>query len=201
MYGRLPVAASATASTQAPPSTTSAPPAAASWASRRRTVTGATARYTSASAGAGISPAHIFAMNARPSAAPAPTSGQVRPDLAADTVPQAATVMSRVSTMSGWLLRATATDTGVSAMASAAISPAARPNTSWTVRYSTATVATPASASGSNSAQVPKPNVRASSACAQNASGGLSTVMHEWVSSEPKKNAFQLCVALYTEAA
>ena len=45
-----------------------------------------------------------------------------------------------------------------------------------------------------------KPKIRPDSACSHNAAGGLSTVMKLPGSIEPKKNAFQLTVALFTAA-
>ena len=49
--------------------------------------------------------------------------------------------------------------------------------------------------------QLEKPNTRPERAITQSEAGGLSTVMKDEESSEPKKNAFQLCVAACTAAA
>ena len=49
--------------------------------------------------------------------------------------------------------------------------------------------------------QLEKPKTRPESAITQSEAGGLSTVMKHEESSEPKKNAFQLCVAACTAAA
>ncbi len=48
--------------------------------------------------------------------------------------------------------------------------------------------------------QLENPNTRPDSACSHSAAGGLSTVMKLPGSIEPKKNAFQLVVALFTAA-
>ena len=49
--------------------------------------------------------------------------------------------------------------------------------------------------------QLEKPKRRPERAMSHNAAGGLSTVMNEPGSSDPKKKAFQLTVALLTAAA
>ena len=49
--------------------------------------------------------------------------------------------------------------------------------------------------------QLENPKTRPESSMTQRAAGGLSTVMKEPGSSEPKKNAFQLSVPLFTAAA
>ena len=49
--------------------------------------------------------------------------------------------------------------------------------------------------------QLEKPKIRPESSMTHRAAGGLSTVMKEPGSSEPKKNAFQLSVPLFTAAA
>jgi hypothetical protein len=70
------------------------------------------------------------------------------------------------------------------------------------VRWCTiATVATPARASGTSRLHDEYPKSRTEMACTQNAAGGLSTVMNEPGSSDPKKNAFQLTLPLLTAAA
>ncbi len=63
------------------------------------------------------------------------------------------------------------------------------------------TEATPANACGSRMLQLEKPNSRADNAMTQMATGGLSMVMNDPGSSDPKKKAFQLTVALLTAAA
>ena len=93
------------------------------------------------------------------------------------------------------------TATGVSASASDANTAAGSPNQRRTRWYSTITVASPARASGSNMLQLEKPKIRPESSITHRAAGGLSTVMKEPGSSEPKKNAFQLSVPLFTAAA
>ena len=63
------------------------------------------------------------------------------------------------------------------------------------------TVARPARASGSSMDQLEKPKIRPESSITHREAGGLSTVMKEPGSSEPKKKAFQLSVPLFTAAA
>ena len=70
-----------------------------------------------------------------------------------------------------------------------------------TRRCRISTDATPASASGRSMLNELKPKIRPDSAWSHNAAGGLSTVMKLPGSIEPKKNAFQLTVALFTAAA
>ncbi|GAA3115811.1 hypothetical protein GCM10020001_039170 [Nonomuraea salmonea] len=93
-----------------------------------------------------------------------------------------------------------ATVIGVSASAPAAISAAGSPAARRTVACSTATAATPASTCGNIRLHVPNPRTRANRPIAHSAIGGLSTVMNDSESSEPKKNAFQLSVPLITAA-
>ena len=49
--------------------------------------------------------------------------------------------------------------------------------------------------------QLEKPKILPESSITHSAAGGLSTVMNDPGSSEPKKNAFQLSVPLFTAAA
>ncbi len=63
------------------------------------------------------------------------------------------------------------------------------------------TVATPARASGSSMLQLENPKIRPDSSMTQSAAGGLSTVMKDPGSNDPKKKAFQLSVPLLTAAA
>ena len=49
--------------------------------------------------------------------------------------------------------------------------------------------------------QLENPNIRPQRAITHSDAGGLSTVMKDEESSEPKKNAFQLCVPACTAAA
>ncbi|CAM5237839.1 hypothetical protein STENM36S_06529 [Streptomyces tendae] len=81
--------------------------------------------------------------------------------------------------------------TGVSASTEPAISPAAGPDRRRTAAYTTATVPTPISTSGTRTDQGERPKIRTASAIGHSAAGGLSTVMALPASSEPKKNAFQ----------
>ncbi len=81
--------------------------------------------------------------------------------------------------------------TGVSASTAPAISPAAGLNRRRTAAYTTATVATPISTSGTRIDHELSPKIRTASAIGHSAAGGLSTVMAFAASSDPKKNAFQ----------
>ena len=60
---------------------------------------------------------------------------------------------------------------------------------------------TPAAASGSSMLQELKPKRRAERSITHRAAGGLSTVMNEPGSMDPKKNAFQLLDPARTAAA
>ena len=84
------------------------------------------------------------------------------------------------------------TATGVSAITTAAISPATGPNDRRTAWKSTITVATPASACGARMLSGLRPNSRTESPMSIVESGGLSTVMKLPASNDPKNQAFQL---------
>ena len=127
-------------------------------------------------------------------------SQRSRPDSSARWHAQAARTSSSTSSVSGLLSRLIATVIGVSARTRAATSPATGPNARRTVAYSTPTAATPMMTSGSSRLHVENPNSRADSSCTHSAIGGLSTVMNDAESSEPKKNAFQLVAPLLTAA-
>ena len=90
------------------------------------------------------------------------------------------------------LWRAIATVIGVSANASPATAPANRPNIRRVMSYTSPTAATPISASGTRMLSELKPNTRTDSACTQNASGGLSTVISPVLSSEANRKSCQL---------
>ena len=202
--------------------TASTPLAASSRPIRARSRPFAAARYTTATAGSGMKPSSILVLNARPNATalsisqasgcPLPSrsgSRSGRPARNDSSTPQAPRASSRVSIVSGLSSRSIATTTGVRVRASAAIRPAAyaprSPVSPATLRrtaaYTTATAATPSAACGSSRLQLLNPKIRAEIPIAQNANGGLSTVMNDAESNEPKKNAFQLSVPLSTAAA
>jgi hypothetical protein len=89
---------------------------------------------------------------------------------------------------------------GVSASAAPAINPAAGVKRRRTAAYTTPTVATPISTSGSRICQEPSPKIRTDRAIGHRAAGGLSTVMEFPASDEPKKKAFQLSLPAWTAA-
>lgn len=98
--------------------------------------------------------------------------------------------------MSGLLSRLIATVIGVSARTSAASAAAACPNTRFTEACRIQMVPRAAATSGSIICQVPKPKMRHDSPMTISANGGLSTVRKLPASSDPKNQAFQLCVPL-----
>ncbi len=93
---------------------------------------------------------------------------------------------------SGLLNRNISAATGVSASTTPEISPAPAPNRRRTAAYTTATVPTPMSTSGTRIAHEFRPKIRTESSIGHRKAEGLSTVIALPASSEPKKNAFQL---------
>ena len=91
--------------------------------------------------------------------------------------------------------------TGVRASTSPDRSAAGLPNQRRTAAYRSATEATPSSACGTSMLKLENPNSRPESSITQSDAGGLSTVMKFDGSSEPNRNAFQLCVPALTAAA
>ena len=91
--------------------------------------------------------------------------------------------------------------TGVSASTAPAIRPAAGPLVRRTVAYSSATAATPISASGSSIVNALNPNSLPNKPITHSAAGGLSTVIALPASSEPNSHAFQSCVPACAAAA
>ena len=91
--------------------------------------------------------------------------------------------------------------TGVSASTAPAINPAPGPLLRLTVKYSTATAATPIKACGSNMVNALNPNSLPDNAITHMAAGGLSTVMAFPASSEPNSQAFQSWVPACAAAA
>ena len=123
------------------------------------------------------------------------------PVSSADHSAQAAMTKKRVMTASGSLLRKIAVTMGVKPRAPAASTAARSPvhrRTRWNV---TSTATTPARAMGASMVTLEKPKIRPEISMTHREAGGLSTVMNEDGSSEPKKKAFQLSVPLFTAAA
>ena len=81
-----------------------------------------------------------------------------------------------------------------------AISAAAGPNHLRTITYVRATVATPSSAWGTWMLHVFTPKIRAEMSITHRKAGDLSTVMKLDASSDPNRNAFQLCEPAWTAA-
>src|SRR6185369_10052095 len=104
-----------------------------------------------------------------------------------------ASAMSSTSRASGLLNRNMSAATGVTAMASPAMNPAAAESLRRTAVYTTPTVATPISAWGTRMLQELSPNTRTERPMIQSDAGGLSTVIELAASNEPKNHAFQLC--------
>ncbi len=102
---------------------------------------------------------------------------------------------------SGLLKRNINAATGVSASRAPPRRPAAWPDQRRTVRYVSATVPMPHSASGSSMEKDENPKMRADSTMSHMAAGGLSTVIALAESSEPNSQAFQDSVPDLTAAA
>jgi hypothetical protein len=157
------------------------PPASASARCRRSPTS-----PSSPIAGTAISPWNSFALNARPSTAPAAIAGQTARRCAARTTSQAASTSRSIITESIVSLRAVSTAAGSTASAAAAASPAERPNSRRTRSYSSGTAAMPASASGSRVATGPKPSSRMLATWSHRSSGGLSIAVCPPGSKAPK---------------
>ncbi len=134
-------------------------------------------------------PSSILARKARPTATPARTSQRRDAVVVARTVAYAPAVMSRTMTASGLSKRNIITATGVRAIAVPATSPAVRPASRVTAAYTSATDATPMSASGTRIDALENPKSRADRPITHCDTGGLSTVMKFEGSSEPKSSA------------
>ncbi len=201
MYGRLSAGHSATASSHQPADTTIATPAASSCRMRRQSVVGAAHRYAAARPGTTRKACSIFVRNPKPRNTPASSSQRVDAFSTACVVAHAAATISSTSSASGLLNLNISTATGVSARTAPASSPAAGPATRRTVAQSRATAATAMSACGTSMLHDEKPKIRPDRAITHSEAGGLSTVIALAESSEPKKNAVQLCVPAWTAAA
>ena len=201
MYGRLLAGTRSTTIIHQKLETASTTPATARCHTRRHQPPAAKHRYTTNSAGSSRYACSIFVLKPQPRKNADAASQPSRPDATARWHAHAARTSSRTSSVSGLLSRSIATVIGVRVITSAASRAAHGPNTRRTVACSTPTAATPISTDGSSRLHVPKPKRRAKISCTHSAIGGLSTVMYEAESSEPKKNAFQLDAPLRTAAA
>ena len=200
MYGRLPAGIRSTTTIHQKLDTARTAPAASRCHTRRSTPPGANARYASASAGSSRYAWSILVLKPHPRKNAEASSQRSRPDSSARWHAQAAGTSRSTSSVSGLLSRLIATVIGVSVITSAATRPATGPKTRRTMAYRTPAAATPMTTSGSRRLHVENPNTRADSSMTHSAIGGLSTVMNDAESSEPKKNAFQLWVPLLTAA-
>ncbi len=120
-----------------------------------------------------------------PRKTPASANQRIDPCSSERTVAHAASAMRSVSSASGLLKRNISTATGVSASTSPPTSPATAPKWRFTVAWTTATLATPMSTSGTRIAQLLSPNSRTDRAITHSEAGGLSTVIALPASSEP----------------
>src|SRR6478736_918222 len=140
------------------------------------------------------SPVGAAIRNAKPTTQPVNAIQRIPPVSIARTVKYAATTSSSTSNASGLLYRNISTATGVTASAAPAMRPAPGPLHRLTVKYRTATAATPINAWGSNMVNALKPKSLPDKPITHIAAGGLSTVMALPASSEPNSHAFQLWV-------
>ncbi|CAM5444673.1 hypothetical protein SRIMM317S_02719 [Streptomyces rimosus subsp. rimosus] len=200
MYGREAAGHSSTIATHQPPDTTIASPPSSSWTMRRRSAVGAQTAYTTASGGRISHACNVLVRKAKPKQTPASSSHFVRASSSARSTQYTAHTMSRQSSASGLLKRNISAATGVSASSAPANSPAPAPNRRRTAAYSTPTVATPISASGTRIAHALRPKSRTDRAIGHRAAGGLSTVMEFAASDDPKKNAVQLAEPAWAAA-
>ena len=174
--GRAEAGVRSTAVIQTPETTTITSPAAVRCTSRRRTEPGAHTTYATAMPGTTRYAASIFVLKASPTRTAHQTRLRRRPvSTALSAAPHARTI-SRTRIASGLLSRATATSDGNPASAAALRRPATVPKRGATILYRAATASTPAIALGSRRLIGPKPKTFALMACAQRASGGLSTL-------------------------
>ncbi len=177
MYGRDDAGTSSTIATHQPADTSTASPPASSCRIRRPSRGGPKSRYASANAGSTRKACSILVRKPKPTMVPASTSHRVRPSSTARSVAYAPTDSSSTSSASGLSKRNMSAATGVVATTAPAIRPAAGPAYRRTAAYTTPTVATPISASGSRSVHELIPNTRAASAGSHSDAGVLSTVM------------------------
>jgi hypothetical protein len=183
MYGRDDAGTSSTMATHQPADTSTASPPASSCRIRRPSFGGPKSRYASAKAGNTRKACSILVRKPKPTMVPASTNHRVRPSSTARSVAYAPMLSSRTSSASGLSKRNISAATGVVATTAPAMSPAAGPagpagpTARRTAAYTTPTVATPMSASGSSSVHELIPKRRAASAGSHSEAGVLSTVM------------------------
>ncbi len=139
-----------TSTGHASPTTVMAAPASPSWRTATMRPRGAIHSHAAASAGTTSSAAPILASNPSPTHTPDSTSQRVRPSSNPRIRNQTAAVTHSTSSASGLLWREIATAVGVSASASPAPKPAARPNRRRVMSHTSATLATPISACGTS---------------------------------------------------
>ncbi len=142
-----------------------------------------------------------MARKAKPRATPANAIHRAPLASNARTVQYAAAVINNTIAASGLLNRNIRTATGVNASAAPARSPALGPLIRVTAAYSSATAPTAISAWGISMLALLKPNSWPERPITHCESGGLSTVMKLWVSSEPNSNASQFDEPACTAAA
>ena len=201
IIGREAAGHSATIATHQPALTIIAIPPASSCTTRRRMVTGAATRYTSANPGTTRNACIIFARKANPISVPTPTIQRVEPPSSARTRQYADATSRQTSSASGLLKRNIKAATGVTASTAPARSPAPEPNHRFTDAVSRPTASTPSRTCGTSMLALENPKTLPDRAITHSDAGGLSTVMKFDESSEPKKNAFQLFVPACTAAA
>ena len=136
-----------------------------------------------------------------PRRAPHTTRREVAAVSRADHIAQAASTRNSVMIPSGSLDRKMAVATGVTASAVAARTAATSPVHRRTRWNTTITEAAPARATGASIERLENPKMRPESSIIHSEAGGLSTVMNDDRSSDPKNMAFQLSVPLLTAAA
>ena len=197
MYGRLPAGHSATASSHQPADTTIATPAASSCRMRRQSVVGAAHRYAAASAGQHEEGLQHLRQEPEARGTPRRAAASASPpSRRRRVVAHAAATISSTSSASGLLNRNISTATGVSARTAPASSPAAGPAHAAHRRVEQRHRARRPSAPAGRACSTTRSRRSArTGAITHSEAGGLSTVIALAESSEPKKNAFQLCVA------
>ena len=123
--------------------------------------------------------------NPKPTITPAHSTQRSLPDWMPLRVKYTARLMSSVSSASGLLNRNMRAATGVSASTAPASRAVLAENARRTVRYTTATVATPMRASGNRMLNELSPKSRADNSMNHKLMGGLSTVIELAASDEP----------------
>ncbi len=201
MYGRESAGHRLTSAMYQPADTTIVAAPTRSLPIRFQIPTGAATRNASPRPGTIRNACNIFVRNAKPMTQPANAIQRVLAVSVARTMQYAAATSRRTSNASGLLNRNISAATGVRASTAPAIRPAAGPLVRRTVAYSSATAATPISASGSSIVNALNPNSLPNKPITHNAAGGLSTVIALPASSEPNSHAFQSWVPACAAAA